>query len=216
MALHEKISRRLRHVLIRCVQWPRVLLYQCISTNRVKGEPRCYQPLQCAGFGEISIDERVTIGVFPSPFFFSTYAYLEARNPSAKIIIGAGTWFNNNFCAIAEHTSIHIGRNCRIGANVEILDSDFHGIAVEDRGKSLPEWARPVIIGDDVFIGSNVKVMKGVSIGNGSIIANGSVVTRNLPANVIVGGNPAKIIGTLPFEDTVSENSSDATEQVRY
>ncbi|RYE53255.1 MAG: prephenate dehydrogenase/arogenate dehydrogenase family protein, partial [Rhizobiaceae bacterium] len=54
-----------------------------------------------------------------------------------------------------------------LGANVEILDSDFHGLAVEDRGKSLPEWCRPVVIGDDVLIGSNVRIMKGVTIGNG-------------------------------------------------
>lgn len=201
MQLLDKISRRLRYVLMRCVQWPRVLLYRCISTSAVKGKPRCYQPLQCSGLGEISIDECVSIGVFPSPFFFSTYAYLEARNPSAKITIGAGTWLNNNFCAIAEHTSIQIGRNCRIGANVEILDSDFHGIAVEDRGKSLPEWARPVIIGDNVFIGSNVKVMKGVSVGNGSIIANGSVVTNDVAAGVIAAGIPAKVLKVIGAGD---------------
>jgi acetyltransferase-like isoleucine patch superfamily enzyme len=197
MALLKKISRCLRHVLMRCVQWPRVLLYRCISTSAVKGKPRCYQPLQCSGLGEISIDERVSIGVFPSPFFFSTYAYLEARNSSAKITIGAGTWLNNNFCAIAEHTSIQIGRNCRIGANVEILDSDFNGIAVEDRGKSLPEWARPVVIGDDVFIGSNTKILKGVTIGNGSIIANGSVVTNDVCPSAIAGGVPARVLKVI-------------------
>jgi acetyltransferase-like isoleucine patch superfamily enzyme len=201
MAVLEKISRRLRHVLMLCTQLPRVLFYQCISTNQVKGSPRRYQPLQCAGMGEVSIDDAVSIGVFPSPSFFSTYAYIEARNPAAKIAIGAGTWINNNFCAIAEHTSIQIGRNCRIGVNVEILDSDFHGIAVEDRGKSLPEWARPVIIGDDVFIGSNAKVMKGVSIGNGSIIANGSVVTNDVAAGVIVAGVPAKVVKVIRTGD---------------
>jgi acetyltransferase-like isoleucine patch superfamily enzyme len=216
MALLEKILRRLRHVLMRCIQLPRVLFYRCISTNQVNRNPRRYQPLQCAGMGEVSIDDSASIGVFPSPSFFSTYTYIEARNPAAKITIGAGTWMNNNFCAIAEHTSIQIGRNCRIGVNVEILDSDFHGIAGEVRGKSLPEWARPVIIGDDVFIGSNAKVMKGVSLGNGFIIENGSLLTRNLTERVIAGGNPAKIIRKLPLEHIVSANSYDATEQVLY
>jgi acetyltransferase-like isoleucine patch superfamily enzyme len=214
MDLLKKISRRLRNILLGCVQWPRVLFYRCLSTNLVQGKPRRFQPLQCTGLGEVIIDDSAGIGFFPSPFFFSTYAYIEARNIASRITIGAGTRLNNNFVAIAEHTSIQIGKNCRIGANVEILDSEFHGIALADRGKSLPEWARPVIIGDDVFIGSNAKVMKGVSIGNGSIIANGSVVTRNIPASVIAGGNPAKIIRALTLEHTVSANFSDGTEQV--
>jgi maltose O-acetyltransferase len=145
----------------------------------------------------MSVQRGVSIGVFPSPFFFSTYAYLEARQTSASISIGAGTWINNNFCAIAEHTSITIGKNCRIGANVEILDSDFHGIRIDERGLSSAEWARPVRVGDNVFIGSNVKIMKGVSIGSGSVIANGSVVSRDIPAGVVAGGNPVKVIKSL-------------------
>jgi acetyltransferase-like isoleucine patch superfamily enzyme len=196
MALIDKIAWRLRTWLIRCAQWHRVLFYRLISTNKVVGSFRRVQALQCAGTGVVSID-RVSIGVRESPFFLSTYAYLEARHPTAKISIGAGTRINNNFCAIADHASIQIGRNCLIGANVEILDSDFHGLAVEDRGTSLAEWAQPVSIDDNVFIGSNVRIMKGVTIGNGSIIANGSVVTRSVEAGVIAGGNPAKILKVI-------------------
>ena len=143
------------------------------------------------------VDRDVRIGVRVSPYLFSTYAYLEARHPTARISIAAGTRINNNFCAIADHTSIRIGKNCLIGANVEILDSDFHGLAVEDRGESLAHWCRPVEIGDDVLIGSNARIMKGVTIGNGSIIANGSVVTRSVEAGVIAGGNPAKILKVI-------------------
>jgi acetyltransferase-like isoleucine patch superfamily enzyme len=201
MHLLEKIPRRLRNVLLGWVQWPRILFYRCLSTNLVQGKPRRFQPLQCTGLGEVTIDDSAGIGYFPSPFFFSTYAYIEARNITAKITIGAGTRLNNNFVAIAEHTSIQIGKNCRIGANVEILDSDFHGIAVKDRDKSLPEWARPVIIGDDVFIESNAKVMKGVCIGDGSIIANGSVVTNDVAAGVIAGGVPARVLKVIGASD---------------
>jgi len=135
--------------------------------------------------------------VFPSPLFFSTYAYLEARNVTATISIGSGTWINNNFCAVADHSSIVIGSRCRIGPNVEILDSDFHGLRVEDRGLSRAEWAKAVSIGDDVFIGSNAKILKGVTIGSGSIIASGSIVTKDVPAGVIAGGNPARVIKAI-------------------
>jgi len=197
MALLEKMFNRLGHLLLRGAQLTRVLFYWCISTNSVTGKPSRHQPLQRVGAGEIHMDNDVGIGFFPSPFFLSTYAYLEARNPSAIIRIGSGTWLNNNFCAIAEHTSISIGRNCLIGANVELLDSDFHGLAVKDRCKSLPEWAKPIVICNNVFIGSNVKVLKGVTIWDGSIIANGSVVTTYVPSGVIAGGNPAMVIRAI-------------------
>ena len=84
-----------------------------------------------------------------------------------------------------------------IGSCVEILDSDFHGLSIEQRRMSKPEWARPVTISDAVFIGSNVKIMKGVSIGYGSVIANGSVVVSDVPAGVIAGGVPAKKLGEI-------------------
>lgn len=145
----------------------------------------------------IAFGEKVAIGVFPSPHYLSIYAYLEARDESASIEIGNGTWINNGFCAIAEFSSIAIGKNCLIGASVEILDSDFHGLSMDQRRMSKPEWARPVTISDEVFIGSNVKIMKGVTIGYGSVIANGSIVVSDVAAGVIAGGVPAKKIGDL-------------------
>ncbi|QJX03226.1 acyltransferase [Alcanivorax sp. IO_7] len=122
---------------------------------------------------------------------------MEARRKSSSVSIGSGTFINNNFCAIAEHSSITIGKNCLIGFNVEITDSSFHGIEVVDRQVSRPEWAAPVVIGDNVFIGSNVKVLKGVKVGDGSVVANGAVVTKEIPPNCVFGGNPAKLIKML-------------------
>jgi acetyltransferase-like isoleucine patch superfamily enzyme len=85
-----------------------------------------------------------------------------------------------------------------IGTNVEIIDSDFHGIRVSDRSLSKAEWAKPVIIENDVFIGSNVRILKGVTIGTGAVVANGAVVTSDIPAYAIAGGNPAKLLKILP------------------
>ena len=190
--------KRLAAALLRSfVQAPRILLFQLLSNGCAVGKPRCYQPLHLVGAGLVKFDNNVSIGVFPSPHFFASYAYIEARQPGSRISIGENTWINNNFCAIAEHTSITIGRDCLIGCNVEILDSDFHGIKVADRGRSLSEWASPVCIGDDVFIGSNAKIMKGVTIGNGSVVANGALVVTDVPPNVIAVGVPAKVIRTL-------------------
>lgn len=180
--------------LIRKYQQFRIFWYRQISFNAVRGDLRCYQPVQTIGAGSIVVEDGVSIGVFPSPHFLTTYGYLDARSASAKIFIGSGTWINNNFCAIAEHSTISIGRRCLIGVNVEILDSDFHGLKVEERSLSLSEWANPVLIGDDVFIGSNCKVLKGATIGNGSIIANGSVVVGSIPEGVVAGGVPARVL----------------------
>ncbi|HEY5106459.1 MAG TPA: acyltransferase [Caulobacteraceae bacterium] len=132
-----------------------------------------------------------------SPSFFSTYAYIEARNADASITIGDGTSMNNNFCAVAEHTRITIGKDCLIGANVEIYDSDFHGVRVAERHTSLPERARAVIIGDHVFIGSNVKILKGVTIGDGAVIGHGSLVTGDVAGGTVAAGVPARAIKAI-------------------
>lgn len=179
------------------VQYPRVVLYSLMSNNESTGKPIRLQPVQLVGFGSITFDSNVSIGVFASPLFFSTYAYIEARNSGAVVHIGKNTWINNNFRAIAEHTTIEIGSDCRIGSNVEILDSDFHGLKIADRNVSRPELALPIIIGNDVFIGNNVTILKGVSIGNGSVVANSSLVLSDIPANSIAGGVPAKVVRSI-------------------
>lgn len=176
-------------------------MYRLLSSGIVHGRPTLYQPLQTAGWGVIEFSGSVKIGVFPSPFFFSTYSYIEARNLNARISIGEGTWINNNFCAIAEHSSITIGKRVLIGTGVEVFDSDFHGISINNRGQSKAVWSKPVAIEDDCFLGSNVRVLKGVTIGRGSIIANSSVVVKNIPPGVIAGGNPARVIRTINNDD---------------
>ena len=169
-------------------------MYRCFSGAQMQGKPILHQPLQVVGLGIIKFIGKVNIGVYPSPFFLSTSTYLEVRNNTAEIKIGNGTWINNGFSAIAEHTSITIGQRVLIGTLVEIYDSDFHGIRVNDRNKSMAEWAKPVVIEDDVFLGSNVRVLKGVTIGRGSIISNSSLVVSDVPAGVIAGGNPARVL----------------------
>ena len=192
-----KIKRRISLLLIRSVQLVRVVWYSLLSTNRFLGHPMRYQPMQVAGRGKIAFEPNVKIGVFPSPGFLNSYAYLEARNETASITVGGGTWINNGFRCIAEHTAVVIGKDCLIGANVEILDSHFHGLKVQERGLSKPEWASSVDVGDNVFLGSNVRILKGVSIGSGAVVANSSVVINDIPANVIAAGVPARVIREL-------------------
>ncbi|BBA91568.1 hypothetical protein NIES2134_112040 [Thermostichus vulcanus NIES-2134] len=116
-----KIRRKLALIAILIVQKIRVVWYLFLSTNRFLGRPILNQPLQVAGAGIISFEPNVRIGFFPSPGFLDGYSYIEARNPSARVTFGSGTWINNDFRCIAEHSSICIGRNCLIGPNVEIF-----------------------------------------------------------------------------------------------
>lgn len=193
-----KISREFGRFRIRIfrvlIQSARRAKFRLLSNNPVIGKPVCKQPLQSVGHGKIIVHDNVRIGYFPSPYFYSGYAYLEARNKSASITIGSHTQINNNFSAIAERTSITIGEGCLLGTNVEIIDSDFHAIPQRSGDKPNNASAKPVRIGNNVFIGSNVKVMKGVTIGHNAVIANSSVVTKDIPDNVIAGGNPARVI----------------------
>lgn len=175
----------------------RILWFQLLSNLKPVGFLDRIQPVQIIGRGQIFIRGRVSIGYFPSPYFFSTYGYLEARNKEAKIEIGNNTVINNGFVAIAEKSIIAIGENCIIGTSVEIFDSDFHALSHRSRQSREPHICEPVRIGNNVFIGSNVKILKGVSIGDGAVIANSSIVTRDIPGDVVALGVPAKVVKKL-------------------
>lgn len=170
--------------------------YYFLSNNTIKGNPTRISPVLVLGKGLIDIHDSGTLGYHPSPGSFDTSIYLEARCDSSKIIIAENVFINNCCTIIAERTSIHIGPNCLIGPNVKIFDSDFHNLQTDKRTNGIPE-SRPVEIGSNVFIGASVIILKGVSIGENTVIAAGSVVTKSFGDNVIIGGNPAKLLRKL-------------------
>lgn len=92
---------------------------------------------------------------------------------------------------------ISIGNRVTIGANVVILDSDCHSLNHLDRWTENDMKnckCEPIVIDNDVLIGAGSYVLKGVHIGARSIIGAGSVVSKDVPADCIAAGNPAKII----------------------
>lgn len=192
-----EMKTRIVNHIVRILQLIRQFFYSAISTGHTKGSAKKIQPTLILGNGTVEFEKNVKLGYFPSPFFLTGYVHLEARGNNSSIIFGEDSKINNNFVAISEHKTITIGRRCLIGTNVEIYDSDFHGIRIQDRRISDPKNSKSVMIGDDVFIGSNVKIMKGVAIGNGSVIANGSIVVSEIPQSVIAGGNPARVLKSI-------------------
>jgi acetyltransferase-like isoleucine patch superfamily enzyme len=172
----------------------RIFKYQLLSNcKRIIGKPKYRQPVQLIGKGEIGFGLNVTLGYFPSPYFYNGYIYIEARNQKTKIIIGDNVYINNNCVLIGEGEGIEIGSNTLIGTNCEIIDSDFHDLNA-DKFIGRKVKTSKVIVGKNVFIGNNVKIMKGVIIGDNAVVANGSVITKNVDSNSVVGGNPMKIL----------------------
>jgi acetyltransferase-like isoleucine patch superfamily enzyme len=108
---------------------------------------------------------------------------------SGKLILNGG--FINEGVTITCAKQVTIGKNAHIAREAVIRDYDGHYIE-----EPTYRTAKPVSIGDNVWIGYRAMILKGVSVGNNSVVAANSVVTKDVPANCIVAGNPAKIIRT--------------------
>ena len=119
----------------------------------------------------------------------------QARTQESVVCIGANCHFSNNVSIIALQKVV-MGTDCLVGDGVCIYDADFHEIEPDYRHNG-PGLCAPVTIVDNVWLGSRAMVLKGVSIGENSIIAPMSVVTKDIPANVIAAGIPAKTIQNL-------------------
>lgn len=103
---------------------------------------------------------------------------------------------------------VEIGAYTAVASDTVICDNNNHPVSPAFRRKMRPTpvdhdlrmWKHsvhaPIIIGDNVWIGSHVRICKGVTIGDNSVVAANSVVTKDVPANCIVAGNPAKIVKT--------------------
>uniref|UniRef100_UPI00366E5B9B acyltransferase n=1 Tax=Acinetobacter junii TaxID=40215 RepID=UPI00366E5B9B len=89
---------------------------------------------------------------------------------------------------------VSIGDRTLVGYGTKILSSNHNVPKLPNRIFDSGHTKAPVVIKNDVWLGANCIILPGVTIGEGAIIAAGSVVTKNVPANVFVGGIPAKII----------------------
>lgn len=119
------------------------------------------------------------------PGFFCDYG--------VNIRMGARAFVNAN-SVFLDCAEIRIGDSFQAGPGVQLLTPEHPLDAVERRGK---ETARPIVIGDDVWIGGGAIVLAGVTVGDRSVIGAGSVVTRDVPSDVVVVGNPARVVKSL-------------------
>ena len=126
------------------------------------------------------IDEN--FGLFPP--FYTDYG--------KNIKLGKGVFINEG-CCFQDQGGIEIGDNALIGQQVVIATLN-HDLAPDKRANMIPA---PVKIGNNVWIGAHATILAGVTIGDNAVVAAGAVVTKDVPANVVVGGVPAKIIKTI-------------------
>ena len=132
--------------------------------------------VECCGHGG---DYRTTLGVIREPFHCD-YGY--------NIHMGEGSFVNFD-CVFLDLAPIRIGCGTLIGPKVQLLTA-HHPFDAATRGTAL-EAGKPIVIGDHCWLGG------GVTIGDRAVVGAGSVVTRDIPADSVAAGNPARIIRPL-------------------
>ena len=111
-----------------------------------------------------------------------------------QIRVGARTFINVGLVAL-DCAAITIGEDVQIGPNVQLL-TPTHPLDAELR-RAKWEAAKPITIGDNVWLGGGVIVLAGVTVGENTVVGAGAVVTKDLPANVVAVGNPARVSRSL-------------------
>ncbi|MDG1302237.1 MAG: acyltransferase [Opitutae bacterium] len=127
-----------------------------------------------------------------------TPVVLNAMTPDAMIKIGDQVGISG--AVICAKRSIQIGDRVLLGSGVVICDTDFHSLDYNIRGTDqdlIDAAVAPVRVGNDCFIGGRAMILKGVTVGDRSIVGAGSVVVKDVPSDVVVAGNPARIVKRL-------------------
>jgi acetyltransferase-like isoleucine patch superfamily enzyme len=109
------------------------------------------------------------------------------------IRVGRNVFVNQN-CTFYVLGGLDIGDDVMIGPNVSLITS---GHPIEPSQRRAGVTARPIVIGRNVWIAAGATVIGGVTVGENSVVAAGSVVTRDVPPNTLVGGNPARVIRSI-------------------
>lgn len=120
--------------------------------------------------------------------------YME---PNVRVDYGCNIYVGENFyanydCTILDVAPVRIGKNCMIAPHVGIYTAT-HPIDPIERNSGV-EYAKSITIGDNCWIGGHAVINPGVTLGDNVVVASGSVVTKSFGDNVVIAGNPARVI----------------------
>ena len=187
-------------------------LYFWVNDIQFGRKMNVYNKVYVFGLGKVRIGDDFTFssGDSINPICRNIRGAIYTVCPESLIEIGDRVGISSA-CLWAKDR-ITIGNDVNIGGDSLIMDNDAHPHGFIKRRsafckevglisylKAIP--SAPIVIEDDVWIGARCMILKGVHIGARSIIAAGSVVTKDIPADVIAGGNPCKVIRKIETED---------------
>jgi acetyltransferase-like isoleucine patch superfamily enzyme len=126
----------------------------------------------------------------------------KIRCHEGVVSIGAKTVLGQE-CTISAYQHVSIGRECVIADRVMLIDFD-HGVVEVERPTRLQGiYKRDVRVGHNVWIGYGACILRGVTIGDNAVVGTSAVVTRDVPANAVVAGIPARVIRMRPEPKTL-------------
>ncbi|WP_199902773.1 sugar O-acetyltransferase [Azospirillum sp. B4] len=114
-----------------------------------------------------------------------------------EIRVGRNVFINQN-CTFYDLGGLDIGDDVMIGPNVSLITT---GHPLNPSQRRAVTIGKPIVIGRNVWIGAGAIVIGGVTVGENSVIAAGAVVTRDVPPDTLVGGNPARVIRSIRHEE---------------
>ena len=148
--------------------------------------------LQIGRTGEISFGRFVWIG-----------AGTKIRCHEGRVEIGAKTVLGQE-CTISAYQRVRIGEQCVVADRAMFIDFDHVVDDPEQPVRLQGIYKRDVIVGSNVWIGYGAQILRGVRIGDNAIIGSGSVVTRDIPANAVAAGSPARVVRMRPAPERLS------------
>jgi acetyltransferase-like isoleucine patch superfamily enzyme len=142
---------------------------------------------------------RVIFGANVNAWAHEERNVLIAYDRDVTISIGSNVRLNG--VGLMAKRGITIGDNCILGSTL-LVDTDFHSVR-RDRATNphAPVLSAPIVVGDNVWLAGQTVVLKGVTIGANSVIGFRAVVTRDVPPDVIVAGNPARVVRALDADE---------------
>ncbi|NDJ76816.1 MAG: acyltransferase [Chloroflexi bacterium] len=150
--------------------------------------------------GEVKLGRNVRVysRIDSNPRGVMHPTYLATLDPGARINIGDNTALTA--VSFSVRSSVTIGQHVQIGPGACLWDNDGHAIDPATRkaggGRETIKRA-PIVVEDEAFIGARAIILKGVTIGKGAIVGAGALVTKDVAPGDIVGGNPARVIGSV-------------------